>query len=132
MLFTELLQEVAKHGDEATGAVCAKLPQDGGIAYDWLTQLAEVGQCPRCSRRVRVQQDRLDHSLHVAPDASRVAVKCSRDSFCIGGRWVGGHQPLNELLANERSDIGMIEQVVDRSLKVLHTRLPGRHDRTVQ
>src|SRR6185295_1951073 len=44
-----------------------------------------------------------------------------------GGAWGSGHQPLDEEAAEERPDVGMLEDDVERLLEIRLRALPWRH-----
>ena len=79
-----------------------------------LAKLAESrgAQTGRAARFV-VKQDGREHRLHVATHAVTVVVEDRRHTRHIGRAGVAGHQPLDHLLAKERTDVGMVEERVE-------------------
>ena len=83
--------------------------------------------------RFGVEQDRPHHGLHVAAHAAAVVVEGRRDAADVGRARVAGHQALDQLLADERADVRVVEQRVERDLQVgRRSRLGLRRDRRAE
>ena len=62
----------------------------------------------------RIHQHSGDHRLHVSSHALAVIGKSRGDARNIRRAGIALHQMLDQLLADERSDVGMIENVIER------------------
>ena len=96
------------------GASCRGDTQDGFalLAVGWF---GDVGS----AAGLVVKEDGLDHRLHVAAHAGAIVVKFLDHAIEVIARWMTGHQALDELAANERSDVWMIEELIVRGGQLL-------------
>ena len=67
--------------------------------------------------RFRIEQDRLDHGLQVAARRAAVAVEDGGDPGHVCRARIARHQVLNQLLRDERADVRIVEDVVDRVVR---------------
>ena len=84
--------------------------------------------------RFRVQQNRGDGRLHIAARAGAESRELPRHerirhALHIGGAGIAAHQMLDQLLANERRQTRLRENVVERAVQIRHRRLPRRKHR---
>ena len=86
----------------------------------------------RAASRLVIQQDGPHHRFQIAPDALPVVIENGGDAIEITRARVARHQPLNQLPANKRPDIRMIEDRIEGGGKVLCGRLSSRDQHTVQ
>ena len=80
----------------------------------------------------RVQQYGGDHRLHIAAHALTVVVESRRDARNISGAGIALHQVLDQLRADERPDVRVIEDVVERVVQILQRSDAGRRDIAVE
>ena len=83
---------------------------DDGFAFVTITN----GGCGGGVARLGIEQDGLDDRFHVAADTLSVIGEDVGDSLDVTGRRITGDEALDELAGNERSDVRMIEQYVER------------------
>ena len=60
----------------------------------------------------RIEQNRRDDGLHITAHAVAVIVKDLRNAADISGTGIAGDQFLDQLLADKRGHVGMIENVL--------------------
>src|SRR5207247_4343976 len=80
---------------------------------DRFAQMAVVWVCFQITERFRVEQDRGDDSLHVAPHTRSVVRKGCRATADVRGRRVAGDQLMNQLRTEIRPRVLMIEEHVE-------------------
>ena len=67
--------------------------------------------------RLIIQQDRLDDRLHVAAHAGAVIVEDLCDAINIIAAGIARDQPLDELAADERPDVLVVKNGIQRRSK---------------
>ena len=65
-----------------------------------------------------IQQDRFNKCLHVAAHAGAIVRKHSNNAADVFLAGIGSDQPLDQLATDERTDIRMIEKIVDSRVDV--------------
>src|SRR5579863_9298207 len=91
----------------------------------------EVGA--RCRTAcLRVSQNRAHHGTQIAAYALAVVSEDGRNALDIGWARIAGHQMLDQLPTDERTDVRMSENVVERIGQILLGTLTGRYRDTVQ
>ena len=141
---------LAERGGEVTEGVVGGVGDDvvagGGVvvgeaeAADHVgepeNRLAEVAACERwrlCHLRVLpVGEDSRNDGLHIAAHIAAVVGEDGRDAGDIGGAGIAGHEMLDELPADEGTDIGMSKDVGERAVEILRGGLPGRESGSVE
>src|SRR5271168_1099600 len=83
-----------------------------GRPENWLAEVA-VARLLRCvaGAGLRVSEDRGKYGLHVATDIVAVVDEDRRYPRNIGGAGITFHQVLDQLLADKRGQVGMLEHV---------------------
>ncbi len=87
-------------------------------AQQRLFQLAGNRCVGRGRARLGVEQQRPHDRAEITPAPRPIVRKHLRHALHVGGRGVAGHEPLDQLLRNERPDIRVIENVVERVVEV--------------
>ncbi len=83
------------------------------------------GVCVTCASFL-VRKDGGNDGLHVAAHIAAVVGEDRRDAGDICGAGIAGHEMLDELAADEGTDIGMGEDVGKRAVEVLLRRFGRR------
>src|SRR5580704_17435258 len=76
--------------------------------------------------RFGVEEDCCYHSFHIAANARAVIFENRGDSLNVCRAWIAGYEMLNELARKEGRQIRMVEDVVERAVEILFSRLPRR------
>ena len=113
-------------------ACCIERPRCRSHEQHRFAQLAVAGIELDCTARFRIGQDGIDHGFHIAAHALTVVVEHGGNAAYIVGRRVTGHQLLDELLADEGTDVGMHEDIVDCIGEIRLDRLPRRQRHSVE
>ena len=77
------------------------------------------------SAGLRMRQDRANHRRQIAAHAGAVVVEDRRNRGDVRGARVRRHQLQDQLPADERADVRVIEEHVERLIEILLRRLAG-------
>src|SRR3982074_3082441 len=69
--------------------------------------------------RLRVHENLLNHRFQISSNALSVVCEDRRDATDVGGRGIAGDQMLNQVFADKRGHIGMIEDIVQSIGQIL-------------
>ena len=113
--------QVAVARAHAVRRACVERAQDVGDELRRMTQPPVVRLGLDVAARLGVEQDGADDGLEIAARVRAAAIEDRRDPGDVGRARVARDQVLNQLLRDERADVRIVEDVVDRVVQV-----PGR------
>ena len=79
-----------------------------------------------------IQQDCFDDRAQITTDTETVVIKNGRNPRHIAGRRVTGNETLNQANGQERTNVRVVENIIQRHRQVLITRLAGRYCEAIQ
>ena len=114
-------------------AFTAECTQDSDNEFCRFSQFAVARIGLLVTSRFGIEKNRPDDRFHVAADTLVVVVEYIRHATHVGRTGIACHQVLNQLSADKRTDVWVIEYVVNGVAQILFRRLPcGKHDTVKQ